>query len=349
VYDHPDVSQPLKQLQTANFIQDFIAQELETELGKDPSLKSANTRRGYLSDLKAFNKWLAGRPAGRLLVQEYTAELQRQGRAPNTINRMLAAVRWYARRSIEITQEQPAYSEEAKSKRAEYMASAERMAIVKDVRGWREPKGRDISQSELKALLAACEEDHNKAGARDAALIALAFCTGLRRAELGRLSIHDYRPSNTSEGSLIVRGKGDKDREIYLNDGALPALLDWLKIRGDQVGPVFCVIRKDNTVLADHGLSGEALRRILNKRINEADIDLLTWHDFRRSFAGALLDNGIDLVTVQKLMGHSSPVTTVGYDRRGNETRRKAIRTLHVPYRSRSAKWASDSIGEGCQ
>jgi integrase/recombinase XerD len=61
----------------------------------------------------------------------------------------------------------------------------------------------------------------------------------------------------------------------------------------------------------------------------------LTWHDFRRTFAGNLLDAGIDLATVQVLMGHSSPVTTSTYDRRGERVRRKAVQKLFAPYTRR--------------
>ena len=67
----------------------------------------------------------------------------------------------------------------------------------------------------------------------------------------------------------------------------------------------------------------------------EARLKPLTWHDFRRTFAGNLLDSGADLATVQRLMGHSDPSTTSGYDRRGEETRRKAVQALFVPYRGR--------------
>jgi site-specific recombinase XerD len=55
-------------------------------------------------------------------------------------------------------------------------------------------------------------------------------------------------------------------------------------------------------------------------------------HDFRRTFAGNLLDSGNDLVTVQKLMGHASPTTTAAHDRCGEEVKRRASRSLHVPY-----------------
>jgi site-specific recombinase XerD len=62
-------------------------------------------------------------------------------------------------------------------------------------------------------------------------------------------------------------------------------------------------------------------------------VNPLTWHDFRRTFAGNLLNGGSDLVTVQKLMGHASPTTTSNYDRRGDEVNRNAERALFVPYR----------------
>jgi integrase/recombinase XerD len=84
------------------------------------------------------------------------------------------------------------------------------------------------------------------------------------------------------------------------------------------------------------GVTGEALQLMLEKRRALAGVNPLTWHDFRRSFAGNLLDNGNDLVTVQKLMGHASPVTTSNYDRRGEEVKRRAARSLHVPYTRRS-------------
>jgi len=307
-------------------------------LASDPRLRSQNTRRGYLADLGAFETWRAGRPISKLLVEAYAAELQHAGKSPNTINRNLAAIRWWARRLADLAQDQPIADADARAQRAEIVAQAERVAAVKDVRGERVPKGRHIAQGELSALLQACVDDHSAAGTRDAAIIALAWATGARRSELAGLAFSNYIPTGAGEGDLRIWGKGDKPRVVYVYNGAAAYLADWLALRGDADGPLFYAINKAGVIQVGHGVSDEALAQMLEKRRQQAGVKALSWHDFRRSFAGNLLDNGNDLVTVQKLMGHSSPTTTASYDRRGDEVKRKASRSLHVPYtRSRLA------------
>jgi site-specific recombinase XerD len=308
---------------------------IEHEIARDPRLKSHHTRTGYLADLAAFEKWRAGRFFTRLLVEEYAAELQAAGRAPNSINRTLAALRWYARRLAALVQETPAFSEHEQRERAELVSQAERVASVACVRGKRQPKGRHLTDGELSALMAACENDPTPAGARDAALIALAWSAGLRRDELAGLALVDFTRIGEWEGELLVKGKGDKQRTAYLYNGAYNALVDWLELRGAAAGAIFCPITRGNHLNPGARLSGESLRLILEKRIGEAKVKPLTWHDFRRTFAGNLLDSGTDLATVQKLMGHSDPTTTSNYDRRGDEVKRRAVKSLFVPYRGR--------------
>jgi site-specific recombinase XerD len=298
------------------------------EVERSPRLRSGHTKRGYLADLSAFEAWRANRPLTKLLVEAYATHLLETGRSPSTVNRTLAAVRWWVRRLADLTFEQPL----PKRQREEIALQAERVAGVQDIRGERLPAGRNISEGEFRALLDICvaDADRSAAGIRDAAIFALAWVTGMRRSELAGLQLADYASIREEEGELTIAGKGDKVRRVAVYNGAWQWLADWLELRGDAPGPLFLAINKGGRVQAS-GVSDEALAQMLEKRRVVAGLSPLSWHDFRRTFAGELLDLGTDLATVQKLMGHSSPVTTAAYDRRDENTRRKAVRGLHVP------------------
>lgn len=303
------------------------------ELDRDPRIKSEHTKRGYRADLAEFETWRSGRKFTRLLVGEYASQLQEQGKAPSTINRKLAALRWYARRVAELAHEADMTDPET---RREIIAQAERVASVPDVTGERHNRpGRSITAGEIEAVIRVCQADGSPAGARDAAMFALLRAGGLRRAELVGLAMGDIRPGEGDTCDLLVHGKGDKTRIVPVNNGAYLALRDWLQVRGDQPGAVFCVIRKGGALEPEHGLSGDAWRQIQDKRCEAAKVPHITTHDWRRTFAGDLLDQGADIVTVAGLMGHEQVSTTARYDRRGDAAKRRAVRGLFVPYKPR--------------
>lgn len=213
--------------------------------------------------------------------------------------------------------------------------SSLKAAGVRTLKGDKPPQaaGRALAVGELLALVAAAQDGTPK-GARDAALLAVAYTGGLRRAELAALDLAHF---DAGSGVLVVHGKRNRTRTIPLPDGALAALGDWLSIRGGWPGPLFVRIDKGQRV-SDDRLTPEAVRYILEALAKRAGVRKFTPHDLRRTFAGDLLDAGADIATVQQLMGHESPKTTAGYDRRGERAKREAVRRLHFPYGGRAQR-----------
>lgn len=307
---------------------------IEHLLSNDPHLVSKHTTRQYRADLFDFERWRAGRQVSTTLVEEYAAKLQAEGKAPSTINQRLAAIRWYARKIADLALD---FTRDTRLADV-YARQASRVVMVSDVKGETEREaepGRHIEQGELSALMDACLEDKSPAGIRDAAIIALAWSTGLRRDEISRLMVANLHTEVKDSLDIAILGKGRKARTVYVNDGALYALTDWLTARGNVKGGLFVSINKGGKVIGGR-LSGEALRKMLEKRSQQAGLSRpITWHDFRRTFAGNLWQAGIDGVTIQKLMGHASQNQTARYDRRPDAAKRQAVRVLHVPYRRR--------------
>ena len=237
----------------------------------------------------------------------------------STVNKMLSAVRRVAQEAWRLGQiDAEAY---------------QKIADVGNVKGETIPAGRAITSGELHALMDDCMADQTAAGARDAAIIALLYSCGLRRAELVALDLADY---DQETGALTVRGKRNKERIAYAVNGTIDALADWLFIRGDASGALFWAIRKGGHVQKGQRLTTQAVYHILSTRAERAGVKALSPHDFRRTFVGDLLDAGADISTVQRLAGHASVTTTARYDRRPEAAKRKAAGLLHVPYHRRT-------------
>ncbi len=148
------------------------------------------------------------------------------------------------------------------------------------------PCGRALSSGELGALFEACADDSSPAGARDAALLAVLYGVGLRRAEVVAL---DWSATTPESGELKIRGgKGHKARLCYTGENCREALVEWLQLRGDQEGPLFLPLSKERPPrggqLLWRRLQDQAVMGILLKRAREARLKPCSPHDFRRSF-----------------------------------------------------------------
>jgi integrase len=192
------------------------------------------------------------------------------------------------------------------------------------------PAGRELDEGELLALVQACVRNSSPGAVRDVALIGTLYAGGLRRAELIALDLADF---DQSSGKLIIRsGKGNKARTVYLTSGALAALVQWLAQRGTAAGPIFTRIHKGGHDMGTR-LTSQAVYNILKKWAKEAGVRDFSPHDLRRTFVSDMLERGADIATVAKLAGHADVKTTAKYDRRPEESKRKAAGLLHFPFR----------------
>ncbi len=207
-----------------------------------------------------------------------------------------------------------------------------RAVDVPAVKGSALPKGRSLGAGEIRALFEVCGQDQTPAGRRDAAVLALLYGCGLRRAEVAALPADSY---NAETGSLAVMGKGNKERLAYLANGSQAAMADWLKIRGEEPGPLFLRVNKGGRVGAE-GLTAQAIYNAVKKRAAQAGVSDFSPHDLRRTFVGDLFDAGADVSIVQKLAGHAQVTTTARYDRRPERAKQQAAGMLFVPFVNRS-------------
>jgi len=203
---------------------------------------------------------------------------------------------------------------------------------IKNVKGQSLQKGRALDSGEIQSLVNS-SMDGSVLGARDAALLGVAYSGGLRRSELVALNLEDL--DRESGAVNIINAKGRKSRRVFLKNGGLTAALDWIAIRGEAPGALFYRVRKGGHVVASR-LTDGAVARILERRAEAAKVDRFAPHDVRRTFISDLMDSGADISSIQKLAGHSSPSTTSQYDRRPEAAREKASAMLHFPYSRRA-------------
>ena len=151
-------------------------------------------------------------------------------------------------------------------------------------------------------------------GLRDKAILELLFSSGLRVSELVSL---DKDRINLKRREFMVRGKGQKDRPIFISSSAADAIQQYLDKRTDSARPLF--MRYSGTKKVDltgnfHRLTVRSVQRLVAHYALMAGITKhVSPHTLRHSFATDLLMNGGDLRSVQAMLGHSNIATTQIY------------------------------------
>lgn len=154
----------------------------------------------------------------------------------------------------------------------------------------------------------------NLSGIRDRAILELLFSSGLRVSELVSLNREHV---NMSRREFMVRGKGEKDRPIFISQDAAYWLKRYLDQRQDNSKPLFIRYygnKKTDTTGDFSRLTPRSVQRLVSKYAKLAGIiKHVSPHSLRHSFATDLLMNGADLRSVQALLGHSNISTTQIY------------------------------------
>jgi site-specific recombinase XerD len=165
---------------------------------------------------------------------------------------------------------------------------------------------------------------------RDKAILETLFSTGLRVSELINL---DRRQVNLERGEFMIRGKGDKERIVFLSDSAKDAVSEYTKKRKDSYQPLFIHIGGVQDKYEDGEymrLTARSVQRMIKKYAKMVGITKeVTPHVLRHSFATDLLINGADIRSVQSMLGHSSITTTQIYTHITDKQLREVHKAFH--------------------
>lgn len=153
-----------------------------------------------------------------------------------------------------------------------------------------------------------------QSGLRDRAIIELLYSGGLRVSEIVKLNRDSI---NFERLEFMVRGKGSKDRPIFISKAAAERIQEYLETRTDNLVPLFLSnsrCQKPDTSGNFRRLTARSIERIVSKYAKLAGITKhVSPHTLRHSFATDLLMNGADLRSVQALLGHADISTTQIY------------------------------------
>ncbi len=280
-----------------------------------------NTLAAYRRDLADFTAYLSG---GRRTVataatedlRAYLGDLARRGMTPATVARRLSAIRQLYRFLY-----------------AEGQRKDDPAAVLEGPKRSR-PLPKTLSLADVDRLLRTAAADDPKASpqmqlraARLACLVEMLYATGLRVSELVTLPMSAAR---RDARFIVVRGKGNKERLVPLNDAAKRATANYLALLAQPKTGA-----KSKWLFPSFGESGHLTRQHLARELKALATaaglraSQISPHVLRHAFASHLLHNGADLRVVQTLLGHADISTTQIYTHVLEERLKSLVRDLH--------------------
>lgn len=179
----------------------------------------------------------------------------------------------------------------------------------------------------------------NIIGLRDRAILETFFSTGLRVGELVKLNREqinfDYiREKKPQELEIAITGKGGYIRTVYFSKRSLKWVIRYLEKRHDVENPLFINCKKGDQ--PGKRLTTRSMERIIKKYVIKSGLPIdTTPHTIRHSYATDLLEQGVDLRTIQDFLGHKNIITTQIYTHVTNKHLRDVHRAFHSGKRLR--------------
>ncbi|MBN2693963.1 tyrosine recombinase XerC [bacterium] len=256
---------------------------------------STHTLRAYKTDLAQFEESLKGKELlaiTTLDVRNFVHKLHNQKMDPTSVSRHLSAIRSLFKYLIgeKIVDKNPAKevsNPKTPTKMPSYLTE-------------------DVMEHFLNT-----PDTENLSGARDKAILELLYATGLRVSELVSINKEQIDYENKS---IIVKGKGKKERLVLFGSYAQDAIKKYLvfrteleSIEGADIDALFLSLRGTR-------LTQRSVQRIVDKYIELAGIKYkISPHSLRHSFATHMMNNGADIRSIQEFLGHESISTTQRY------------------------------------
>ena len=278
-----------------------------------------NTIQSYTNDLDDFAQFAAGRnhnptAADAQTCQAYMASLHARGLSARTAARRLSVLRQFHLFLLK---------EGIRTDDPTSQLDAPRLP---------RPLPKFLSEQEVDALLEAATRRPGRPGALGRAALEILYATGMRVSELLSLPRSALGPKAET---MIIKGKGNKERLVPLNESSRQAMADYLATMEALKSS-----KKKNAVASkwlfpSFGESGHLTRQHFARDLKELAASaglaprLVSPHVLRHAFASHLLHNGADLRVVQTLLGHTDISTTQIYTHVVEERLKSLVRDLH--------------------